>query len=208
VKKKIILVLAVLLTSAAALSLILAISRYVGFLKDPEAWRDRFAYRVEPSEQVTGEVKVRVLALGGATGEVAALLTSTFWIFEVRVDNESDRPVDVDFDRVTLRVGEREVRSLTTDGVIRLFNERMAGAFTSAAARRGHRQALDQLEGRKLEISRVFPGYHRESLVFFQPHPDLPEQVEMTFLGLRQAGGGELAPLTFHVYQLSQLRAR
>lgn len=201
-KKKIVLVFTVLLTSAAAVSLILATSRYVGFIKHPESWRHGLPYRVEPSEKNVSGLIVRVAPVGGETEKVSALLVSTFWLFEVEVVNQAERSVDVDFDQVTLRVEGREIRSLTTDAVLRLFNERMTGSFGTAAGRRGQREVLEQLQKQKLGVDRVFPGYTRTSLVFFQPHPEVPEQAVLTLRGIRWAGSDLLPPLAFHVYRV------
>lgn len=200
-KKKIVLVFTVLLTSAAAVSLILATSRYVGFIKHPESWRHGLPYRVVPPETEVSGLVVRVAPLGGETKKVSPLLVSTFWIFEVEIVNQAEHPVDVDFDRVTLRVDDREVRALTTDAVLRLFNERMTGGYGAASARRGHKEVLEQLQKLKRGTARVFPGYSRSSLVFFQPHPDVPEQAEFTLRGIRWAERDPLEPLVFQVYR-------
>lgn len=198
-RKKVVLVLSVLLTSAAALSLILATSRYIGILRHPEAWQRGDAFRVEPPQIEVAGIRVAVAPVTGETEGVSPLLSSTFWLFEVAVSNGAGRPVDVDFDRFTLQVGEREVRSLATDAVLRLLNERMTGAFTSGAARRGYQEVLDQLRDRKLDVTRVFPGYTRESLVFFQPHPGRPDEAELRLYGIRWAGGDPVTPLSYRV---------
>lgn len=197
--KKVVLVLSVLLTSAAALSLILATSRYIGILRHPEAWRLGAVFQVEPVTTEVGGLKVSVTPVTGETKKVSPLLVSTFWLFEVAVENGASRPVDVDFDRITMRLGEQEVRALPTEAVLRLFNERMTGAFTSAAGRRGSQEVLDQLQSQKLDVARVFPGYARESLVFFQPHPDPPDAAELKVYGLRWADGDVVKPLTYRV---------
>lgn len=200
-RKKVVLVLAVLLTSAAALSLILATSRYVGILSHPEAWKRGLVYQVveAPDPSLALGVAVHVSFVGGEAPEVSPLLVSTFWIFEVSVVNEADKPVDVDFDRFTLRVADREVWALPTDAVLRLFNERMTGGYAAAAARRGHSEVMEQLRDRKLGVARVFPGYSRTSLVFFQPHPEAPDEAELRWHGVKWVGGGPVAPLTFHL---------
>jgi len=198
-RKKVVVILAVLLTSAATISLILAISRYVGFLSNPEGWQQGLVFRVDPPEVTTGGVKVRVVSRGEATEGISSLLVSTFWVFELSVANAAEGPVDVDFDRVMLRVGAREMRALSTEEALRLFNERMTGAYASATARREHKQVLDQFQKRKLGVARVFPGYTRESLVFFQPHPDPPASAELKVLGIREAGGDPAAPVVFHL---------
>jgi len=198
-RKKVVLVLTVLLTSAAAVSLILATSRYVGILKHPEAWRHGWVFGVEPSRVDVDGLTVSVTPLGGGTEGVSPLLVSTFWIFEVAVENGASGPVDVDFDRITLRMGEREVVALPTDAVLRLINERMTGAYTSGAGRRGNREVLDQLQDRKLGVARVFPGYERKSLVFFQPHPDPPATGDLRVYGIRWVEGGPVGPLDYRV---------
>lgn len=198
-RKKVVLVLSVLLTSAAALSLILATSRYIGVLRHPEAWQRGVVFQVEPGATEVGGLKVSVTPVTGDTEGVSPLLVSTFWLFEVAVENGASRPVDVDFDRITLKVGQQEVRALPTEGVLRLFNERMTGALTSGAGRRGSQEVLDQLQSRKLDQARVFPGYARRSLVFFQPLPDLPDGAELKVYGLRWAEGDAVAPLVYRV---------
>ncbi|HEX9897685.1 MAG TPA: hypothetical protein VGC81_00580, partial [Candidatus Methylomirabilis sp.] len=198
-QKKVVLVLTVLLTSAAVVSLILATSRYVGILKHPETWRRGTVFQVEPRRQEVGGLEVSVVPVLETAEGVSPLLVSTFWIFEVAVANGASGPVDMEFDHVTLLVGDQEVRALPADAVLRLFNERMTGAFTSAAARRGYRQALDQLQARMLGVTRVFPGYSETSLVFFQPHPDLQEAAELKVYGVRQVEGGPVSPLSFRV---------
>jgi hypothetical protein len=105
----------------------------------------------------------------------------------------------MDFDRITLHVGDQEVRSLAADAVLRLLNERMTGAFASAAGRREYRQTLDQLQARKLDVTRVFPGYSGSSLVFFQPLPDLEGDAELRVYGVRPVEGGPVTPLSFRV---------
>jgi hypothetical protein len=197
--KKLVLVLTVLLTSAAALSLILATSRYIGILRHPESWQRGDVFRVEPPLVDVAGIRVSVTPVTGATEGVSPLLLSTFWLFEVAVGNGAESPVDVDFDRVTLQVGEREVRALPTDAVLRLINERMTGAFSSGAARRGYQQVLDQLQARKLDVTRVFPGYTRKSLVFFQPHPGRPDVTDLKVYGVRWAGGKPVTPLSYRV---------
>lgn len=201
-RKKVVLVLTVLLTSAAALSLILATSRYIGILRHPETWQHGIVFGVEPPQREVGGIRVSVTPVTGDTEGVSPLLAGTFWLFEVTVENGADRPVDVDFDRITLKVGEREVRALPTDAVLRLYQERMTGAFTSAAARRGNREVLDQLQDRKLDVARVFPGYTRKSLVFFQPHPDPPEVAALKLYGIRWAEGDPVAPLAYRVFRV------
>jgi hypothetical protein len=198
-QKKVVLGLTVLLTSAAALSLILAVSRYIGLLQHPETWQRGMVFRVEPRQLDVGGVTVSVDPVTAATEGVSPLLVSTFWIFEVTVENGASGPVDMDFDRVTLHVGDQELRSLEADAVLRLLNERMTGAFTSAAARRGYRQSLDQIQARKLDVTRVFPGYTGASLVFFQPLPDLEGDAELKVYGVRPVDGGPVTPLSFRV---------
>jgi hypothetical protein len=200
-KKRIVLVLSVLLTSGAALSLILATSRYIGILRHPEAWQRGVVFRVEPSQTNVGGIRVSVTPVTDATEGVSPLLASTFWLFEVAVEDGASRPVDVDFDRITLAIGGQEIRALPTDAVLRLFDERMTGAYASGAARRGGREALDQLQNRKLDVARVFPGYTRKSLVFFQPHPEPPDQAELKLYGIRWADGDPVAPLAYRVYR-------
>lgn len=196
-KKKIVLVFAVLLTSAAALSLILATSRYVGFLRHPEGWRQLLAFQVEPPRVDVAGLTVEVTPVWGESVEVSSLLVSTFWIFEISAANTGDTPVDVNFDRVTLRVTDREVNALSTDAVLRLFNERMTGAYGTAAGRRGYQEALEQLQAREFGVSRVFPGYTRKSLVFFQPLPEIPDKAELTLRGIRRVGGREEVSVGF-----------
>jgi hypothetical protein len=198
-RKKVVLVLSVLLTSAAALSLILATSRYIGILRHPEAWQRGVVFRVEPGATEVGGLKVSVTPVTGETEGVSSLLVSTFWLFDVAVENGASRPVDVDFDRITLKVGEQEVRALPTEAVLRLFNERMTGALTSGAGRRGSQEVMDELQDRKLDVTRVFPGYTRKSLVFFQPHPEPPDAAELKVYGLRWANGDGVAPLSYRV---------
>ena len=206
-KKKIVLVLAVLLTSAAALSLILATSRYIGFIQHPEVWEQRSIFQVVPPQLKSAGITVRVASLGGETDKVPPLLGSIFWIFEVVVDNHGDAPVDADFDRVTLRAGEREFRALDTQAVLRLFNERMTGAYATAAGRRGHREALDKLQGVRLGVSRVFPDYTRRSLVFFQPHPEMSGEVLLTLHSIRSVRGEQLAPLRFRLLRAGEVES-
>jgi hypothetical protein len=201
--KKVVLVLSVLLTSAAALSLILATSRYIGILRHPEALQRGSVFKVERGATEVEGLKVSVTPVTGGTQGVSPLLVSTFWLFEVAVENGASRPVDVNFDRITLKLGEQEVRSLPTEAVLRLFNERMTGAVVSGAGRRGSQEVLDQLQNRKLDEARVFPGYARRSLVFFQPHPDVPDAAELKVYGLRWADGDVVAPL---VYRLKAVR--
>jgi len=198
-RKKVVVTLAVLLTSAALVSLILAISRYVGFLSHPEAWRYALVYRVEPVGQVAAGLRVRAVSLGDGAEGVSSLLASAFWIFEVTVENVSGGPVDVDFDRVTLGFGGREERALTAEAALGLFNERMTGAFASASARREYQRVLDLLQNRVLGVTRVFPGYSRASLVLFQPHPDPPAAAELKLYGIRAAGGDPAPPVAFHL---------
>lgn len=198
-RKKLVLVLSVLLTSAAALSLILATSRYIGILRHPETWQRGDVFRVEPPLIEVAGIRVSVTPVTGAADGVSPLLLGTFWLFEVAVGNGAESPVDVDFDRFTLQVGEHEVRALPTDAVLRLFNERMTGAFSSGAGRRGYQEVLDQLQARKLDVTRVFPGYTRRSLVFFQPHPGQPDAADLKFYGVRWAGGDPVTPLSYRV---------
>jgi len=199
--KKIVVVLAVLLTTAAALSLITATSRYIGFLRHPETLQPLQAFQVEPPSAEVAGVTVQVTALGPDTEKVASLLRSVFWVFEVSVANNSDTPVDVSFDRVTMQVDDREVKALATDAVLRLFNERMTGAFSTSAGRRGYREALDQLQARGSGAARVFPGYDRVALVFFQPHPEFPKEALMTLRGIRQVGAREDVPVVFRLHR-------
>lgn len=198
-RKKLVLVLSVLLTSAAAVSLILATSRYIGILRHPEAWQRGDVFRVEPPQIEVAGIRVSVTPVMGDAEGVSPLLLSTFWLFEVVVGNGAESPVDVDFDRITMQVGGKEVRALHTDAVLRLFNERMTGAYTSGAARRGYQQVLDQLQDMKLDVTRVFPGYTRKSLVFFQPHPGRPDEAELRLYGVRWAGGDPVTPLSYRV---------
>lgn len=198
-QKKVVLVLTVLLTSAAAISLILATSRYIGVLQHPEVLQRGALFQVEPRQREVGGIAVSVAPVSGMTEEVSSLLVSTFWLFEVTVANGASGPVDMDFDRITLEVGDQEVRSLPADAVLRLLNERMTGALSSAAGRRGYRQALDQLQARKLDVARVFPGYTGESLVLFQPLPDLEGEAELKVYGVRPVDGGPVTPLSFRV---------
>jgi len=198
-QKKVVLVLTVLLTSAAAVSLILATSRYVSILQHPETWQRGALFRVEPRQIEVGGVTVSVAPVSGTTEEVSPLLASTFWLFEVTVENGASGPVDMDFDRITLQVGDREVRSLAAAAVLRLLNERMTGAYASAAARREYRQTLDELQARKLDVTRVFPGYTGASLVLFQPLPDLVGEAELRVYGVRPVDGGPVTPLSFRV---------
>jgi len=198
-QKKVVLVLTVLLTSAAAVSLILATSRYVSILQHPETWQRGALFRVEPRQIEVGGVTVSVAPVSGTTEEVSPLLASTFWLFEVTVENGASGPVDMDFDRITLQVGDREVRSLAAAAVLRLLNERMTGAYASAAARREYRQTLDELQARKLDVTRVFPGYAGASLVLFQPLPDLVGEAELRVYGVRPVDGGPVTPLSFRV---------
>ncbi len=200
-KKKIVLVLAVLLTSAAALSLILATSRYVGFLRHPEALHQLRAFQVSPVSAEVEGLTVRVLPLWGDTANVSPLLVSVFWMFEVSVANDGVSPVDVDFDRVTLAVAGREVNALAVDAVLRLFNERMTGAYGTAAGRRGYQQALDQLQAQGARVTRVFPGYTRKTMVLFQPHPGFPEDADITLRGIRTVRDRRELPLTFHLHR-------
>ncbi len=200
-KKKIVLVLAVLLTSAAALSLILATSRYVGFLQHPEAWRQLRAFQVLPPQAEVEGLTVQVVPVWGPATEVSSLLVSAFWVFEVSATNHGDAPVDIDFDQVTLKVGDREVNALATDAVLRLFNERMTGAYGTVAGRRGYQKALDQLQAREFGVVRVFPGYARKALVFFQPHPEFPDEAEMTFRGIRRVEDRGEVPLVFRLHR-------
>ncbi|MFQ5508065.1 MAG: hypothetical protein ACE5FN_01875 [Leptospirillia bacterium] len=198
-KQKVVLVLTVLLTSAAALSLILATSRYLGFLQNPDSLDRGAAYRVESGASAVENVLVRVRSVTGSDEGVSPFLVSIFWVFEVSVVNSAGEPVDVDFDRITLRVQQREVRAMDTGSVLRMFNERMTGAFAAASARRGQQEVLDQLQAKKLGVTRVFPGYSRTSLVFFQPHPDAPDEAVLTLSGLRWARRGPVAPLEFRL---------
>jgi hypothetical protein len=198
-QKKVVLVLTVLLTSAALVSVILATSRYVGILKHPELWDRGTLFQVEPRQREVGGIEVSVSPLTGTAEGLSPLLVSTFWIFDVAVLNGASGPVDMDFDRITLHVGDQEVRALPADGVLRLLNERMTGAFASAAGRRGYRQALDQLQARKLGVTRVFPGYTETSLVFFQPHPDMEGEADLKVYGLRSVEEGPVSPLSFRV---------
>ena len=198
-QKKVVLVLTVLLTSAAAISLILATSRYIGIFQHPETWQRGALFRVEPPRQEVGGLTVSVAPVPSTTEEVSSLLTSTFWIFEVTVANGASGPVDMDFDRITLHVGSQEVRSLPADAALRLLNEPMTGAFTSAAARREYRRSLDDLQGRTRGVTRVFPGYTGKSLVLFQPFPDWGGEAEMKVYGIRSVEGGPVAPLSFRV---------
>jgi hypothetical protein len=198
-QKKVVLVLTVLLTSAAVVSLILATSRYIGILRHPEAWQRGALFQVDPRQREVGGVAVSVEPVSVTTEGVSPLLVSTFWIFEVTVANGASGPVDMDFDRITLHVGDQEMRSLAADAVLRLLNERMTGAFTSAAARREYRQTLDQLQARKLDVTRVFPGYTGKSLVFFQPLPDLGGDAVLKVYGVRPVEGGPVTPLSFRV---------
>lgn len=198
-QKKVVLVLTVLLTSAALISVILATSRYVGILKHPELWQRGTQFQVEPRQREVGGVRVSVSPILGTAEEVSPLLVSTFWIFDVAVSNGASGPVDMDFDRVTLHVGDQEVRALAADAVLQLLNERMTGAFTSAAGRRGYRKALDQIQARKQGVARVFPGYTEASLVFFQPHPDMGGEADMKVYGLRWVEEGPVSPLSFRV---------
>jgi len=199
-KKKIVVALTVLLTTAAALSLITATSRYVGFLRHPETLQPLRAFQVEPPFAEVAGVTVRVTALGPDTEKVTSLLRSVFWVFEVSVVNDSDTPVDVSFDQVTMQVNDREVKALTTDAVLRLFNERMTGAYSTSAGRRGYREALDLLQARGSGAARVFPGYHRVSLVFFQPHPEVPKEALMTLRGIHRVGVREEVPVVFRLH--------
>lgn len=198
-QKKVVLVLTVLLTSAALVSVILATSRYVGILMHPEVWQRGTQFRVEPGRQEVGGIEVSVSPIMGTAEDVSPLLVSTFWIFDVAVSNGASGPVDMDFDRITLHVGDHEVRALSTDAVLRLLNERMTGAFSSGAARRGYRQALDQIQARKRDVTRVFPGYSQASLVFFQPYPDLEEAADLKVYGLRSVEEGPVSPLSFRL---------
>jgi len=200
-QKRLVLVLSVLLTSAAAVSLILATSRYIGILRHPEAWQRGVVFRVEPPQTDVGGIRVSVTPVTGEIEGVSPLLVSTFWLFEVAVEDGASRPVDVDFDRITLKIGGQEIRALPTDSVLRLFDERMTGAYTSGAARRGNREVLDQLQDRKLDVARVFPGYARKSWVFFQPHPDPPKEAELKLYGIRWADGDPVAPLAYRVFR-------
>lgn len=206
-KKKIVLVFAVLLTSAVVLSLILAITRYVGFLKAPDEWGQRFSYQVLPDEQQHEGVTVQVRYVGANDTSLSTLLTGTFWVFELTVDNVGDQLVDVDFGRARLELGGREVRCLSQAEALRLLQERTTGAMASGAGRRGYSAALDQLEERQLGLARVFPGYARTSLVFFQPHPEAPEELSMRFEGIRNVDGDEMEPLTFSVVQRATVEA-
>jgi len=198
-QKKVVLVLTVLLTSAAAVSLILAASRYISILQHPETWQRGLVFQVEPRRLDAGGLTVSVDPVTAATEGVSPLLVSTFWLFEVTVENGAKGPVDVDFDRITLLVGDQEMRSLAADAVLRLLNERMTGAFASGAARREYQRSLDQIQARKLDVTRVFPGYTGKSLVFFQPLPDLEGEAELKVYGVRPVEGGPVTPLSFRV---------
>jgi hypothetical protein len=198
-KKKIVVVLTVLLTSAAALSLITATSRYIGFLQHPETLQPLRVFQVSPPHVEVVGVTVQVSALGPNTEKVASLLRSAFWVFEVSVVNGGDTPVDIDFDRVTLQIGDREVKALMTEEILRLFNERMTGAYSTSAGRRGHHEALDQLQVRAPGVARVFPGYARDALVFFQPHPEFPTEALLTLHGIRKVGSREDVPVMFRL---------
>ena len=198
-KKKIVVVLTVLLTSAAALSLITATSRYIGFLQHPETLQPMRVFQVSPSHVEVVGVTVQVSALGPDTEKVASLLRSVFWVFEISVANGGDAPVDINFDRVTLQIGDREVKALKTEEILRLFNERMTGAYSTSAGRRGNREALDQLQVRVPGVARVFPGYVRNTLVFFQPHPEFPAEALLTLRGIRKVGAREDVPVMFRL---------
>jgi len=198
-QKKVVLVLTVLLTSAAAISLILATSRYISILQHPETWQRGALFQVEPRQREVGGVTVSVAPIAGTAEGDSPLLASTFWLFEVTVANGASGPVDMDFDRITLQVGDQEMRSLAADAVLRLLNERMTGAFSSAAGRREYRQTLEQLQARKLGVTRVFPGYTGKSLVLFQPLPELEGVAELKVYGIRPVEGGPVTPLSFRV---------
>jgi hypothetical protein len=198
-QKKVVLVLTVLLTSAAVVSLILATSRYIGILQHPETWQRGALFQVEPPRQEVGGVTVSVAPVSITAEGVSPLLVSTFWIFDVTVTNGASGPVDMDFDRITLHVGDQEMRSLAADAVLRLLNERMTGAFASGAARREYRQSLDQLQARKQGVTRVFPGYTGESLVLFQPLSDLEGGAELKVYGVRPVDGGPATAMSFRV---------
>ena len=198
-QKKVVLVLTVLLTSAAVVSVILATSRYVGILRHPEVWQRGTQFQVEPRQREVRGVKVSVSPRMETAEGISPLLVSTFWIFDVAVSNGASGPVDMDFDRITLHVGDHEVRALAADAVLRLLNERMTGAFSSSAARRGYREALDQIQARMLGVTRVFPGYTQASLVFFQPYPDMDGAADLKVYGLRSVEEGPVSPLSFRV---------
>ena len=127
--------------------------------------------------QTEGGIRVRARVLSERDTAYDVLLVTSFLIFEVEVENRGKDWIDLDHAQFFFQDGDRWIRPLSREEVSSAITGRFIGTSLSPSGTGRQMSLIQKADEGMLDTARIFPGFQRKGLVFFNLSATIEEPI-------------------------------